>query len=241
MTKVYGFPEMHGRWEYLIVHSAATPPSMDVDADWIDRVHRQKGWRMNGYPIVIKRNGTVQWSGTGDRCRPIKENGAHVGGCGPKWNKVCIGVCLIGGVAEDGRTPEDNYTPEQMQSLYAVVAELQEVTGIPDHNVIGHRDLIKMTNAAPKACPCMSVQQKLFTGFPEEDYEGRKAFSFDKTKRPPNARGDKLAVPKTYTCRPGDTVEKLSWAYGVKMSVLRELNDIKEDVLEAGKKLRFWD
>ena len=45
--------------KYIVIHCSQTRPSQkDVDAKWIDRVHRERGWTMIGYGKVIKRNGT---------------------------------------------------------------------------------------------------------------------------------------------------------------------------------------
>lgn len=247
MSTSFSLPDNPGRWSHIIVHASATPPSLDVGADWVDRVHRELGWVMCGYHVIIRRDGTIEYELNGARTRPINRNGAHVGGCGPRWNKVCFGICMIGGVKEDKKTPENNFTKAQMKSLWAVVSEAQLAFAVPDHNVIGHRDLIKQTHAAPKACPCFSVQAALFAGH-DVDSQGRKDFAFDQSKRPPNKKGDKLAVPKTYTCRAGDTLENLSWTYGIKLSAMVVQNnledayeDIEQGLLKAGKKLKFWD
>lgn len=98
------FPQIDGVYDHLIVHCSATKASQDLGASWIDRVHRRKGWSMCGYHIVITRSGEIQWSGTGHRTRPIDKTGSHVGGCGKGWNQRSLGVCLIGGVKEDGHT-----------------------------------------------------------------------------------------------------------------------------------------
>ena len=47
--------------KYIVIHCSQTRPSMkDVDAKWIDRVHRERGWTKIGYGKVIKRDGTVE-------------------------------------------------------------------------------------------------------------------------------------------------------------------------------------
>ena len=46
--------------KYIVIHCSQTRPSQDVDAKWIDRVHRERGWTMIGYGKVIKRDGTVE-------------------------------------------------------------------------------------------------------------------------------------------------------------------------------------
>ena len=44
----------------IIIHCAATKPSMNVDAKVIDRWHREKGWLKIGYHYVICRDGTIE-------------------------------------------------------------------------------------------------------------------------------------------------------------------------------------
>lgn len=41
----------------IIVHCAATPPSMDVGAAQIDAWHKERGWKGIGYHFVITRGG----------------------------------------------------------------------------------------------------------------------------------------------------------------------------------------
>ncbi len=125
--------------DFIIIHCAATGPSHDVDIKDIDRWHRAQGWRMVGYHFFIKRDGTLQ---TG---RPLMDGGAHAQG----YNERSVGVCMAGGVAEDGSTPENNFTPEQWNSLHNIVTELQQQ--FPQAKVIGHRDVAK------KNCPCFDV------------------------------------------------------------------------------------
>lgn len=144
--------------DHLIIHCSASPPSQDIGASDIDRWHRAKGWLGNGYHFVIRRNGLIESHATGSRCRPLDQAGAHVGDCGPGWNKRSIGVCLVGGVDEKNRA-EDNFTPEQYASLKVLVEYL--VRSYPGIKVMGHRDLIKLTGAPPKDCPCFSVSDWL--------------------------------------------------------------------------------
>jgi len=124
--------------EYIIVHCAATKPSMDTDAATIDRWHRQRGWLKIGYHYVIKRDGTVE---TG---REKNEVGAHARG----YNSKSVGICLIGGLSEDNE-PETNFTEEQWTSLGSLIEELN--TEYPDAVVIGHNDV------SAKACPTFNV------------------------------------------------------------------------------------
>lgn len=144
--------------DHLIIHGSATKPSQNIGAAEIDRWHRARGWWGNGYHFVIRRSGLIESHANGSRCRPLDQAGAHVGDCGPGWNKRSIGICLVGGVDEQNR-PEDNFTPEQYASLKDLVEFL--VRSYPGIKVMGHRDLIKLTGAPPKDCPCFEVSDWL--------------------------------------------------------------------------------
>lgn len=127
--------------DYLVVHCSATPSTMDIGAEEIRRWHRQKGWLDIGYHYVIRRDGTVE---TG---RPETRPGAHARG----YNERSLGVCLVGGVEADGKTPEANYTDDQMTAL-AVLLDLLEQSH-EGAEVVGHRDLPGVS----KACPCFDA------------------------------------------------------------------------------------
>ncbi len=142
---------MRKRTDYIVVHCSATPASMDVDAKLIDRWHRQKGWLKIGYHFVIKRDGTVE-SG-----RKLDEAGAHVYG----HNQHSIGICMVGGMTEDMRYPEDNFTAAQWASLKALLVEMKGL--YPNADVLGHRDL-----DPNKACPSFDMISKWNEWFPEK-------------------------------------------------------------------------
>ena len=233
------FPDnapFRGRFDYLIVHCTATPASMgEVDALWTDRVHRKKGWSGGGYNAIITRSGELQHETTGHRTRPYSKIGSHVGGCGKGWNARCLGVSLAGGVKEDGRTPEDNFTPQQYNTLDAYIKAVCLAFDIPLDHVIGHRDLIKMTNAAPKACPCFSVQTWL-NGLADDDSR----LDYGSVDETPRVRDKALRVYRTYTVQDGDTLWGISNATGVPLRTLKWLNKgIDPDMIHVGQKLRL--
>lgn len=237
------FPTLKGVYDHLIVHCAATPPSLDVGTDWIDRVHRRQGWSGCGYHVVITRSGEVQWTGTGHRTRPIGQAGSHVGGCGAGWNQRSIGVTLIGGVKEDGKTPEENFTDEQYTSLWQVIEDLCDALGIPRKNVMGHRDLIKITNAAPKACPCFSVTEFL-SGWQlklEEYDQDRITYDWDRKLRPPPQRGEKLVLRNHHVVKQGETLTSISRLTGVPIKDIKRLNNLTSDLIRPNQKLRLLD
>lgn len=153
--------------DHIIIHCAATPPTADIGAVDIDKWHRAKGWWGCGYHYVIRRDGTIESAARGNRTRPLEKSGAHVGDCGPGWNKRSVGVCLVGGVDKDMQ-PQSNFTMEQFESLQVVLAELEEL--FPGCTIMGHRDLIKLTGAPPKACPSFDVKTWL-SGLPTDWYD----------------------------------------------------------------------
>ncbi len=126
----------------FIIHCSATAPGANVGAVEIDAMHKARGWRGIGYHKVIRRDGSIEDG------RPIEQAGAHAKG----HNTNSIGICLVGGVMKDGKTPDFNYTRRQLHSLYALLFDL---TGqYPGCDILGHRDLPGVT----KACPCFDVR-----------------------------------------------------------------------------------
>ncbi len=127
----------------LIIHCAATPPSMDIGAKEIDRWHKEQGWSEIGYHFVIRRDGTIE------KGRPLENIGAHVRG----HNKGSIGVCLVGGVDEKGKA-KSNFTGPQWLSLERILYQFK--AEYPEGKVFGHNDFDK-----GKACPSFSVKKWL--------------------------------------------------------------------------------
>jgi len=134
----------------IFIHCSATPPSMDIDADTIREWHKERGWSDIGYHHVIRRDGIIE---TG---RDPKKIGAHVKG----HNSDSLGICLVGGVAEDGRTPEANFTDEQMRSLSQFLKIMKHALGLTNADIYGHRD----APGVAKACPSFDVAHWLETG-----------------------------------------------------------------------------
>lgn len=125
--------------KYIIVHCAATKPSQDIGVEEIRRWHLERGFKDIGYHYVIRRDGSIE-SG-----RPEWNVGAHAKG----YNASSIGVCLVGGLDNEGR-PEPNYTPQQWSSLARLVRDL--------HNRCPNADIIGHNNVAAKDCPCFDVR-----------------------------------------------------------------------------------
>lgn len=128
----------------IIVHCSATREGQDISSDTIKRWHVDgRGWSDIGYHYCILLNGIVEVG------RPIGRSGAHTIG----QNKNSIGICYIGGVEEDGKTPKDTRTEEQKISLINLIRTLKSIYG-DDIVVHGHRDF------AAKACPSFDATKE---------------------------------------------------------------------------------
>lgn len=128
----------------IIVHCSDTRPSMDIGVEEIRKWHVEENkWSDIGYHFVIRRDGTVE-SG-----RSVERPGAHVKG----ENSDSIGICWVGGMAEDAKVAQDNRTGDQTKALFDLIQELQqEFEGAA---VLGHRDI----KGVKKQCPCFDVRE----------------------------------------------------------------------------------
>ena len=126
----------------IIVHCSATPEGKNFTVKQIDACHRQRGFNGIGYHFVIYLDGSVHVG------RPLAKAGAHCKG----YNAHSIGVCYIGGVATDGKTPKDTRTDAQKASLVKLITELRQQ--FPNASVHGHREF------ANKACPCFEARKE---------------------------------------------------------------------------------
>ena len=120
----------------IIVHCSATREGQEIKTETIRGWHVDgNGWSDIGYHFCILLDGTI------DIGRPIERSGAHTIG----ENKNSIGICYIGGVELDGKTPKDTRTHNQKLSLLNLIKVLKEI--YPKVVVHGHRDF------SNKACP----------------------------------------------------------------------------------------
>ena len=93
------------------------------------------------FSLGIKNNdGSVQ---TG---RPLDMIGAHCA----NHNRHSIGICYVGGLATDGKTPKDTRTEAQKTALRQLLERLRK--DYPKALIVGHRDLNPM-----KSCPCFDA------------------------------------------------------------------------------------
>lgn len=119
----------------IIVHCTATPEGRDYTVADIRQMHKAQGWVDIGYHYLIYRDGSIHEG------RNVDMVGAHCQG----HNAQSIGVCYVGGVARDGKTPKDTRTQAQKDALVHLLMQL--VCLYPDARIHGHRDF------AAKACP----------------------------------------------------------------------------------------
>ena len=125
----------------IIVHCSATPEGRDYSVATLTAWHRQRGFLTIGYHYVIDLQGAVHIG------RPLAMVGAHCRG----HNARSIGVCYIGGVARDGRTPKDTRTEAQKEALARLLRELH--ARYPASRLHGHREF------ANKACPSFDCHE----------------------------------------------------------------------------------
>jgi len=137
--------------KYIVVHCSATPPGWEGGVQEIRTWHIvEKGWIDVGYHFVIRRDGTIEPG------RPIWSYGAHV----TRHNHYSVGICLVGGVATDRKTPEDNFTDDQWKSLRILIEALQ-LAFYPEAEVLGHRDF----PGVKKFCPSFDVRDWMYRTF----------------------------------------------------------------------------
>lgn len=124
----------------IVVHCSATKASTNYTALRLHRDHIKRGFSRIGYHFYLPREGGIV------RGRELNEIGAHVKG----HNQDSIGICLEGGLDEDGHA-ENNYTPEQWRELENLLKVLRSM--FPGTEIKGHRDYPNVN----KACPCFDV------------------------------------------------------------------------------------
>ena len=138
--------ELRKKTDSIIIHCAATKASMDIGYKEIREWHvDQNGWDDVGYHFIIKRNGQYE------KGRPEGYSGAHA----PSHNGRSIGICLVGGMAEDGG-PENNFTLEQFLTLKDLVNMIMDkYSDITE--ILGHCDV---QDNKPN-CPGFNVKEWL--------------------------------------------------------------------------------
>lgn len=125
---------------HLTIHCAATPEGRDVKASTIDQWDIAKFGQVS-YHWVIELDGKA--------VRGLRDDqrGAHVGG----KNTGNIGICYVGGMDKQMKSPKDTRTPQQKETMARLVREY--IAKYPGLVVRGHRDW----PGVKKACPSFDV------------------------------------------------------------------------------------
>lgn len=126
----------------IIVHCTATQEGKHFTVSDITRWHKQRGFSTIGYHYVIYLDGTRHLG------RNVNISGAHC----ENHNSHSIGVCYVGGLASDGKTPKDTRTQAQKTALLALLRELRRI--YPMARIYGHNEL------SSKACPCFDCKKE---------------------------------------------------------------------------------
>lgn len=127
----------------IIVHCSATPEGRDVKTETIRDWHvNDNHWKDIGYHYIIELDGSIH------KGRDENVVGAHCSG----QNANSIGVCYVGGVAKNGKTPKDTRTEAQKQSLLELLKSLK--AKYPNATIHGHREF------AAKACPSFDAKEE---------------------------------------------------------------------------------
>jgi len=138
--------DLRKKTDSIIIHCAATKASMDIGYKEIRKWHvEDNGWDDVGYHFIIRRNGQLE------KGRPEGYSGAHA----PSYNGRSIGICLVGGIADDGG-PENNFTLEQFLTLKDLVNMIMnKYSDITE--VLGHCDI----QENKPNCPGFNVKEWL--------------------------------------------------------------------------------
>jgi N-acetylmuramoyl-L-alanine amidase len=124
--------------DFIAIHCSATKASWQGGAEQIREWHvHDNGWLDIGYHFVINREGVIE------RGRPPMAVGSGVQG----HNHDTLHICMVGGLAADGKTAESNFTPEQWQTLNFLVHEVSQA--YPTAQVKGHRDFPNVKKDCP--------------------------------------------------------------------------------------------
>ncbi|QDP57247.1 MAG: putative endolysin [Prokaryotic dsDNA virus sp.] len=127
----------------IIVHCTASPELRPHDVNDIRLWHQERGWDDIGYHYLIHIDGTIEEG------RPIERYGIHTAG----QNYNSIGVCYVGGMTKDMKSPKDTRTKEQKDSLIKLIQQLIYKYN-KDMTIHGHNEF------SNKACPCFDVKKE---------------------------------------------------------------------------------
>lgn len=205
---------------HIVVHYSATYGDQNLTVKDIDRMHRDRGWKMVGYHFVIRRDGMIE------NGRPENTIGAHVGG----QNTGKIGICWLGGLnrATGPDKGVDNRTAAQTDALIWLIRDL--LKRYPDAKVVGHRDL------ANTQCPGFDV--------PAWWAKVQKVSAAKPKPAVPNAPAKTQSVgeDKSHIVQPGETWWGIANMHGIAVADLARFNGASPvDILLAGRHLTLVD
>ncbi len=128
---------------HIIVHHTGAE---EKDAEQVKRYHLSLGWRDIGYNYVIERYGNVVEG------RSLDIPGAHCRAGG--MNHKSIGVSVIGNMEEHCMLPD------QHEALLGLLWDLVGCYGIPEENILGHREVPGAATACPGRFMDMDVLRR---------------------------------------------------------------------------------
>lgn len=129
---------------YVILHDSHTPPSIITPLQWLRHNGRVMGLLDIGYNAVIDRNGVIT------ETRPRDAVGSHT----PAYNHESIGVCLIGGLDDEG-VQRDTFTLDQKLSLGAIFKQFEREFGPLE--LVGHTELQRFKHRPGAKCPALNM------------------------------------------------------------------------------------
>ena len=129
--------------DLIVVHCSATPEGKHFSTETIRGWHvNERKWSDIGYHYVVELDGKVRAG------RPVERVGAHVKG----YNRSSIGICYVGGMTNDMKSPKDTRNDAQIKSLECLLLELK--VKYPNALIRGHRDY------SSKACPSFDAKEE---------------------------------------------------------------------------------
>lgn len=122
------------QWQAIVIHDSGSPVGSAAE---IDESHRARGFDGLGYHFLIGNGAGMADGEIHVGYRWLDQlPGAHVGGPeGELYNRVAVGICLVG----DG--DRRAFTPEQTRRVAQLVAALAARLGIAQDRVYLHSEL----------------------------------------------------------------------------------------------------
>ena len=131
------------RISLIILHCSATRENRRYTMEDCKRDHlKRPGFKDIGYHFYIELDGTMKEG------RPMERVGAHC----KNHNMHSIGICLEGGLDEQGRFADTRTAPQEDRLIH-LLARLK--VQFPNALILGHREL-----NPDKACPCFDAAKE---------------------------------------------------------------------------------